>query len=94
LCATVVLPLKKTKIGEKMRTFKVICAATLLALFLSIPAYAEDTNPGDNHNPGKTTSVIDPIVKGDTESTDSTTSGGEFSLSAIASMLWTAASIF
>jgi hypothetical protein len=31
-----------------MKTFRVICAATVLALSLSIPAYA-----GDAHEPGK-----------------------------------------
>ena len=35
-----------------MKTFKVICAAAVLALSLSIPAYAD---AGDGHGPGKTT---------------------------------------
>ena len=35
-----------------MKTFKAICAATLLALSLSIPAFADDTDPGDIHTPG------------------------------------------
>lgn len=35
-----------------MKTLKAMCAATLLALSLSIPAYA-DTTPGDGHNPGR-----------------------------------------
>ena len=36
-----------------MKTFKAICAAWVIALSLTIPAYAEDpSNPGDAHQPG------------------------------------------
>lgn len=36
-----------------MKAFKAICAAGVLALSLTIPAYAEDpSNPGDAHQPG------------------------------------------
>jgi hypothetical protein len=38
--------------GEKMKTFKSICATLLLAFSLSIPAFAEDA-PGDGHTPGR-----------------------------------------
>ena len=53
-----------------MKTFKVICAAVILALSLSIPAYA-DGNPGDGHGPGRTSpDTIDTgISVGSTDST-------------------------
>ncbi|MGH9871444.1 MAG: hypothetical protein ACRD9S_03130 [Pyrinomonadaceae bacterium] len=75
-----------------MKTFKVICAATVLALSLSIPVYADDTNPGDSHNPGRPSSVSE--IPNDEEKTESTTTDSDFSLSAVVDMLWTVASIF
>ncbi len=36
-----------------MKTLKAISAAAVLALSLTISAYA-DTNPGDGHSPGRT----------------------------------------
>lgn len=41
-----------------MKTLKAICAATILALSLSISAFA-DTDPGEGHSPGKT--IIVPL---------------------------------
>jgi len=38
------------QVGDKMKPFKAICAASVLALSLSIPAYADDPNPGDVHD--------------------------------------------
>lgn len=35
-----------------MKTVKALCAATILALSLSFPAYA-DITPGDGHAPGR-----------------------------------------
>ncbi|HEY8184767.1 MAG TPA: hypothetical protein VIF64_01790 [Pyrinomonadaceae bacterium] len=35
-----------------MKPFKAFCAAALIALSLSIPAYAEDPPPGDGHETG------------------------------------------
>jgi hypothetical protein len=74
-----------------MKTFKVICAATVLALFLSIPAYGEDPKPGDAHEPGRPSCVCEtPAVDGPIGSTSSnTTVDSEFSLSAVVDMLWT-----
>jgi hypothetical protein len=79
-----------------MKTLKVICAATVLALFLSIPAYAEDPKPGDVHEPGKACCECEiPKNEGDTGSTElATTVDNDFSLSAVVDMLWTVASIF
>ena len=78
-----------------MKTFKVVCAATVLALSLSIPAYADDPNPGDVHWPGKASCVCEtPCDTEETGSTSSTTVDKDFSLSAVMDMLWTVASIF
>jgi hypothetical protein len=79
-----------------MKTPKVFCAATVLALFLSIPAYAEDPKPGDIHDPGKAScgyeTSCDEAGAGSTGST--ITVDNDFSLSAVVDMLWTVASIF
>ena len=51
-----------------MKTVKVICAATVLALFPSIPVYAEDPKPGDSHEPGRPTCVCEiPVNQEDTD---------------------------
>ena len=77
-----------------MKTLKVICAATVLALSLSVPAYAEGTDPGEIHDPGKTPCVLE-LPEGDTGSTKLTTTiDSDFSLLAVVDMLWTVASIF
>jgi hypothetical protein len=74
-----------------MKTLKVICAATVLALFLSIPVYAGDTNPGNVHEPGKASCVCEiSCDQIDAESKELTTTGdSDFSLSAVVNMLWT-----
>jgi len=73
-----------------MKTFKVVCAATVLALFLSIPVYAEDPKPSDVHEPGKASCVCEITCDaGDAGSTELTTVDSEFSLSAVVAMLWT-----
>jgi len=79
-----------------MKTLKVTCAATVLALFLSIPVLAEDPKPVDIHEPGRAYCVCEiPEVDGQTGSTCSTkTVDSDFSLSAVVDMLWTVASIF
>ena len=77
-----------------MKTLKVFCAATLLALSLSIPAYADGTDPGEIHDPGKAPCVLE-STEGDSGSTDLTTTvDSDLSLTAIVDMLWTVASIF
>jgi len=40
-----------------MKTLKSLGVALALALSLSIPAYADDTDPGDMHSPGWTASA-------------------------------------
>lgn len=76
-----------------MKTFKVICAAAVLALSLSIPAYA-DGNPGDGHGPGRSTS--DPIDPGTPDgSTDSVaTAGLDSGFATYADIIWALASIY
>jgi hypothetical protein len=78
-----------------MKTLKAICAATVLALSLSIPAFA-DPNPTDVHEPGRSCPSTGSITEsGETESTDSATnvdSSGSFS--AFADTLWALASFF
>jgi hypothetical protein len=79
-----------------MKTFKAICAGTILALFLSIPAHADNTTPGDSHNPGTASPVIGVLKnEGDSGSTKLTTRVySDLNFSAVANMLWTLASIF
>ncbi len=79
-----------------MKTFKAICAASVLALSLSIPAYAEDPPPpppGDIHIPGQP-------IPGDVNPTTetgggggATVVGGDISSSALADMFWALAAI-
>jgi hypothetical protein len=81
-----------------MKTVKAICAASVMALFLSLPAYA-DPIPGDVHIPGKpnpvTGGVVNPTTSGDTGSSGGATAvDGDISFSALADILWTLASIF
>jgi hypothetical protein len=69
-----------------MKTFKVICSATVLALFLSIPVYAGDP-PVDVHEPGRSSCVCEIPTDGSTELP--TRVCCDFSLSAVVNMLWT-----
>ena len=73
-----------------MKTFKVICAAAVLALSLSIPVYA-DGNPGDGHGPGRAVSDL-----GTTDgSTDSVaTAGLDSGFATYADIIWALASIY
>jgi hypothetical protein len=76
-----------------MKTLKSICAAAVLALSLSIPAYAEDPSPGIIHSPGMTTS--EPSDTGTSEIGSSVGSpDGDISISAFAEMLWALAAMF
>jgi hypothetical protein len=76
-----------------MKTFKAICAASVIALSLSIPAYAEDPAPGDVHVPGSPPPATcgtetDPTAP--CELTDETAAGDcDISFSALADLLWT-----
>jgi hypothetical protein len=77
-----------------MKNFKAICAATLLAFSLSIPAYA-DTAPGEIHTPGSPCMDDGSLTTDDTGLTEeSTTVDSDISSSAFADMLWALASIF
>jgi hypothetical protein len=86
-----------------MKTFKAICAASVLAFSLSIPVYATDPPPpppGDQHYPGQPISGDDGSGTPTTPPGD-TGSGGasmaihdDISLSTLADMLWVLASIF
>ncbi len=82
--------------GEKMKTFKAICAAAILALSLTIPAYA-DGNPGDGHGPGRT-SFESSDYGLPSAPADSLTSGavstGDNGLVTIADIIWALASIY
>jgi hypothetical protein len=73
-----------------MKTVKAMCAATLLALSLSIPAYA-DTAPGDQHTPGKVCPA--PIPTTSPDGLPPAEVGG-ISLSAFVDIVWALASIF
>jgi hypothetical protein len=82
-----------------MKTIKAMCAATILALSLSIPASA-DTNPGDSHTPGRNT--VNPINIG-TPAPAPESSGlvgtaspvdGDISFPTLADILWALASIY
>jgi len=79
-----------------MKTFKAICAAAVIALSLSIPAYADDTTPGDIHVPGKPCPIVTPTTTPEDTGLPggATAVDGDISFSALADMLWTLASIF
>ncbi len=74
-----------------MKTFKVVCAATVLALFLSIPVYAEDPKPSDVHEPGLASCVPEiPCDASDPGSTEITvTDDSDSSLWVVVDLLWT-----
>jgi hypothetical protein len=76
-----------------MKTFKTICAAMVLAVLLSIPAFA-DTNPNDVHEPGRSTtkSMTTSVDSGSVES--ATTVDSYDSFSAFADTLWAFALLF
>ena len=91
LQAKQLLPPRTT--GEKMKTFKAICAASVLALSLTIPTYA-DGNPGDGHGPGRTTSKpadYEPSA-GTGSSIDGSTSDASFLT--MADIIWALATIY
>lgn len=75
-----------------MKTFKAICAASVIALSLSIPAYA-DGDPGDIHVPGKP----NPITCGPLTTPCSPGAGGATAVEgdlSFSDMLWALAWIF
>jgi hypothetical protein len=80
-----------------MKTIKAMCVATLLALSLSISAYA-DTAPGDGHNPGKPAmvpSVERPIGTPENPgSTGLSAVDGDVGILSITDIVWALASMF
>ncbi len=84
-----------------MKRLKALGAALVIALSLSIPAYAEDPPPGDVHVPGSP----NPITAGGAETPVTTSDNpglaggatavdGDVSFSALTDVLWALASIF
>jgi hypothetical protein len=73
-----------------MKTLKSICAAAVLDLSLSVPAYADDPIPGIIHTPGMTTSEPSEIETSSVESP----ADSDISFSAFAEMLWALAAMF
>ena len=79
-----------------MKTLKAIGAALVLALSLSIPAFA-DTNPGDAHTPGRSTSVpYDPTAKPENmgSTVTATQTNEAISRLIVEELLWALASIY
>jgi opacity protein-like surface antigen len=79
-----------------MKTIKSICAAAVLAISLTIPAYAEDPNPGIIHTPGKTaceSGDTGTLATGEIGASD-TSLDGDISFSVYAEMLWTLTAMF
>lgn len=77
-----------------MKTFKAMCAATLLALSLSIPAYA-----GDGHNPGSPAPVPPvelPIITPENPGSPGVVAAvdGDISVLSITDIVWALASMF
>lgn len=76
-----------------MKTLKAIGAALVLALSLSIPAYA-DGNPGDVHVPGHSiTAPPDPTAKPDSKITV-TEMDDDSGFPTVADILWALASMY
>ena len=79
-----------------MKTLKAICTAAILALALSVPAYAGDmqtpgcANPGDISTPGETTAAPGDIDSPAVTSTDP----GDIGSPGFADILWALASMF
>jgi hypothetical protein len=78
-----------------MKTFKAIFSVTVLALSLSIPAYADNT-PGDVHDPGKAIAVPGPNAQNDNPDPNKLTpaADGDIVPSVFADLLWTLATMF
>jgi hypothetical protein len=74
-----------------MKTFKAICAASVLALTLCVPA-----NAGDIQLPGKPTPTPPPATAPENTglTAGATTVDGDITFLALADMLWKLASIF
>ena len=73
-----------------MKTFKVMCAASVLALSLSVPAYSDGTTPGDGHSPGSPA----PAPIHNMTSTELTAADSEISLVTFSDLYWVLVSIY
>lgn len=81
-----------------MKTLKALGMALVLALSLSIPAYA-DTNPGDEHSPGRTDPAPAGTENPTTKLPSTDTTGGSLAadsdlVTTIADIIWGLASIY
>lgn len=79
-----------------MKTFKAISATLVLALSLSVPAYA-DTDPGDGHGPGRTTSdpsELGPVSDDSGLTGAASTASYDGGLVTLTDILWALASIY
>ena len=74
-----------------MKTFKAICGAIVLALFLSVPAKSNDVHDPGKPSPPPSGIVVEP-ERG--ESNESATLGSDISFSTLADALWALASMF
>jgi hypothetical protein len=80
-----------------MKTAKAICATIFLALSLSMSVFAEDTNPGEIHTPGKATQVTCDSKSPDTKPGEpclAITDTGDGSFSDLLDILWAVALTF
>jgi hypothetical protein len=80
-----------------MKTLKTVGAALVLALSLSIPAYA-DTNPGDGHSPGLPDPAATDVEGSTTPKVPATDDPGavilDLGVQTLADILWSLASIY
>lgn len=80
-----------------MKTAKAICATIFLALSLSLPAYAEDTNPGESHTPGRPCQITGDNGASDKisgEPCTAATDADDNSFPDLVDILWAVASTF
>jgi hypothetical protein len=77
-----------------MKTVKALAMTVVLALSLSIPVFA-DTNPGDDHSPGRSDPVTKDAENPTTELPNTGTTGdSDLGFTTIADILWGLASIY
>ena len=79
-----------------MKTLKVLGATIVLALSLSMPAFADGTNPGDGHTPGRPAPVTSDPTPVKTSSTGIAIymDDNDPSFLNIVDILWALASIY
>lgn len=79
-----------------MKTLKAICTAAILALALSVPAYAGDVQTPGRANPGavSTPGAITPSPKDVDSAGVKSTDPGDIGFPGFADILWALASMF